>query len=194
MTPYPAAAMIAAALLSMSAMAADTPSSPAYAPAPGPMVAVTGAATATVQNDRMHASLRAEVESPTAAAGANEVNAKIAQALARAKAVQGVEVRTAGYSTWQINEKGKPVRWHVAQTLALEGSDFAQLATLVTRPTGGRAAAFGHELQRARGHASPYRGGADAAGHQGVADARGTRGREPWLRRLAPGSGDGELG
>lgn len=133
MKPIPVAGLISVVVLSLPAVAADMPSSAAYAPAPGPMVSVTGAATAIVQNDRMHASLRAEVDSPTATAGANEINAKIAQALARAKAVQGVEARTAGYSTWQISEKGKPVRWHVTQTLMLEGSDFAQLATLVTR-------------------------------------------------------------
>lgn len=99
---------------------------------PFPSVAVTGAATATVANDRMHAVMRAEAEAPTAAAAANEVNGKIAQALARAKAVAGVDARTAGYSTWQTSERGKPPRWRVVQYLQLEGSEFAQLATLVT--------------------------------------------------------------
>lgn len=133
MSPSSIARLIAIAMLSPPAMAADLPPPPAFAPAPAPMVAVTGAATATVPNDRMHAQLRAEAEAPTATAGANEVNAKIAQALARAKSVQGVEARTAGYSTWQVNEKGKPARWRVVQTLALEGSDFGELATLITR-------------------------------------------------------------
>lgn len=125
-----------ALLAVLSAM--PSPAFPAEPTLPPPVpqptaVTVTGAATTTVANDRMHATMRAEVEAPVATAGANEVNAKIAAALTRAKAVAGVETRTAGYSTWQITEKGKPPRWRVVQSLVLEGSDFAQLATLVTR-------------------------------------------------------------
>jgi predicted secreted protein len=96
-------------------------------------VAVTGAATATIPNDRMLATVRAEAEAPTAAAAANDVNARTAQATALAKAVTGVEVRNAGYSTWQVSERGKASRWRVVQSLSLEGSDFAQMASLLTR-------------------------------------------------------------
>jgi predicted secreted protein len=117
------------AALPAAAFAADL----AVPAAPPPSVSVIGSATVTVANDRMHASLRAEAEAPTAAAAANEVNAKVAQATARAKAVAGVDVRSAGYSTWQSNEKGKPAKWRVVQSIALEGSDFAALATLLTR-------------------------------------------------------------
>lgn len=99
----------------------------------GPSVAVTGAATGTVQNDRMHATVRLEAEHANAATAANEVNARMGKALARAKTVSGVDVKSAGYSTWQVWEKGRPTRWKVAQSLALTSSDFATLAALVTR-------------------------------------------------------------
>ena len=54
-----------------------------------PSVAVTGAATGTVQNDRMQATVRVEAENASAAAAASEVNARMAKALARAKSVAG---------------------------------------------------------------------------------------------------------
>lgn len=98
-----------------------------------PSVAVTGAATATVANDRMQAMLRVEAENTTAAAAANEVNARMAKALAKAKAAPGVETRSAGYSTFQQWEKGKPSKWKVMQSLALISNDFTSLAGLVSR-------------------------------------------------------------
>ena len=111
-----------------AAVRAQEPGVPAQ-----PIVAVNASATASVANDRMHAWLRAEAENvdPVAAGGA--VNAKMAAALARAKAVPGVDVRTLGYSTYQIAEKGQPARWRAAQTLSLESASFDALSALVTR-------------------------------------------------------------
>jgi predicted secreted protein len=57
----------------------------------------------------------------------------MARALAAAKATPGVEAKSAGYSTWQQWEKGKPGKWRVAQTLSLTGSDFPALAALVSK-------------------------------------------------------------
>ena len=99
----------------------------------GPSVAVTGAATGTVQNDRMHATLRVEAEHAIPTTAANEVNARMGKALARAKAVSGVDMKSAGYSTWQVWEKGRPARWKVAQSVSLTSTDFPALAALVTR-------------------------------------------------------------
>lgn len=98
-----------------------------------PVVSLTAASTASVANDRMYAWLRAESDNVDPARAAAEVNARIAKALARAKAVAGVEVSTTGYSSYQFTEKNQPTRWRVAQTMNLEGSDFATLAALVTR-------------------------------------------------------------
>lgn len=102
-------------------------------PPPQPIVTVSASATASVPNDRLHAWLRAEAEDANPAAAASEVNARIAKALAHAKAVAGVAVQTSGYSTQQIADKDRPARWRVAQTITLEGADFAALATLVSK-------------------------------------------------------------
>jgi predicted secreted protein len=99
----------------------------------GPSVHVSGSAHAQVQNDRMQALLRIEAEHANAANAANEVNARMGKALARAKSVPGVEAKSAGYSTWQQWEKGRPAKWKVVQSIALGGSDFGALAALVTR-------------------------------------------------------------
>ena len=103
------------------------------APTPQPVLTITASAQSTVPNDRMHAALRAEAEAPDAAQAAAEVNARIGRALARAKATRGVEAASAGYSTYPINEPNKPARWRVSQGLALESTDFATLAALVTK-------------------------------------------------------------
>jgi predicted secreted protein len=98
-----------------------------------PSVAVTGAATSTVQNDRMQATVRVEVENASAAAAASDVNARMAKALSRAKSVPVVEAKSAGYSTWQTWEKGRPSKWKVVQSLQLTSTDFAALAALISR-------------------------------------------------------------
>ena len=123
--------LVAATLFAAGAAFAQQPA-PVSAASP-PSVAVTGAASTKVQNDRMQAMVRAESEQATAAAAAADVNARMARALAAAKAVPGVEAKSAGYSTWQQWEKGKPGKWRVSQTLSLTGSDFPALAALVSK-------------------------------------------------------------
>jgi predicted secreted protein len=125
-----ALALGGALLLPATATLAQSPA-PAQA-SPVPAVAVTGAASAKVQNDRMNATMRAEAEHASAAAAAAEVNARMAKALAAAKAA-GVEAKSAGYGTWQQWEKGRPGKWRVAQTVSLTGADFPALAALVSR-------------------------------------------------------------
>jgi predicted secreted protein len=121
-----AAAALCWSTLALASM--DVPPVPA-----GPAVSVTGAATGTFANDRMQAVLRIEGEHAIAGTAANEVNARMAKALAKAKAVAGLETRSAGYSTWQQWEKGRPSRWKVVQSISLTGNDFASLAALVSR-------------------------------------------------------------
>lgn len=116
---------LATFMLTGTARAADT--------ANVPIVSLSASATASVANDRVYAWLRAEVDHADPARAAADVNARMARALARAKAVTGVEATTSGYSSFQISDKGQPTRWRVAQTLALEGSDFAAMAVLVTK-------------------------------------------------------------
>ncbi len=114
------------ALLSVSAWAAD-PSLPAP-----PTVSVTASATNSVANDRMFAWLRAEVDNADPARAAAEVNARIGKAIARAKAIPGVEVKTSGYSSYQVSDK-VGARWRVAQSVTLESGNFAALAALLTK-------------------------------------------------------------
>jgi predicted secreted protein len=127
----PLASFALAALLAANASLAQQPPAPAFPPSPS--VTVTGAATTKVQNDRMQAMVRAESEQTTAGAAAADVNTRMAKALAAAKAAPGVEAKSAGYSTWQQWEKGKPGKWRVSQTLSLTGADFPALAALLTR-------------------------------------------------------------
>ena len=103
------------------------------APTPQPIVTVSASASAKVANDRMHAVLRAEADNADAGAAANIVNAKIGKAMDEARAVTGVDVSSAGYSTYQVSEPNHPPHWRVVQSITLDGKDFASIAALVTR-------------------------------------------------------------
>jgi len=109
------------------------PTPPDRMPPRPPTVTLSASATASVPNDRMHASLRAEADNVDAAAAANVVNTRMAKALALAKSAKGVDASTSGYSSFQITDKAQVTRWRVAQTLKLEGSDFAALSSLVSQ-------------------------------------------------------------
>lgn len=114
-------------------VAPPSPQVIADAPTPQPVVTVTASASAKVANDRMHAVLRAEADNADPGTAANEVNAKIGKAMTEARAVTGIDVSSAGYSTYQVSEPNRPSRWRVVQSIALDGSDFASIAALVTR-------------------------------------------------------------
>ncbi|HVF62727.1 MAG TPA: SIMPL domain-containing protein [Casimicrobiaceae bacterium] len=124
--------VVVAALASLTALDSDAADAALIVPS-GPSVAVTGAATTSVPNDRMQATVRAEADHASAAQAASEVNARMAKALARAKAAPGIDARSAGYSTWQMWEKGKPSRWKAVQSLQLTSTDFSALAAVITR-------------------------------------------------------------
>jgi predicted secreted protein len=68
-------------------------------PTPQPVITITSSASDEVANDRMTAVLRAEADGADATQAASVVNRRMAQALSRAKAVSGVDARTAGYSS-----------------------------------------------------------------------------------------------
>lgn len=123
--------LLVAALLALPAFAQQPPVPPPASTAS--TVGVTGAASAKVQNDRMQVVVRAEAEQATAAAAAADVNARMAKALAQAKAANGIEAKSAGYSTWQQWEKGRPGKWRVVQSLSLTGADFPALAALLSK-------------------------------------------------------------
>jgi predicted secreted protein len=141
MNPYSiAGARIRGLLLaSLCAIASGVAAQPAPAQPmapPPPAVTLSASATASVPNDRMLAWLRAESDNADAAAAASSVNSRMGKALARARAMKGVDASTSGYSSYQVAEKNQPARWRVAQTLKLEGSDFAALSGLVSQLQG----------------------------------------------------------
>jgi len=125
----------AAAFIALFAVAAQVAAQPAPPPvmSPPPIVTLSASATASIPNDRMLAWMRVETDNADAAAAANVVNTRMSKALSRAKATQGVDAATSGYSSFQITEKNQPARWRVAQTLKLESSDFAALSGLVSQ-------------------------------------------------------------
>jgi len=125
-------AMLIAALAMPCALAQTPMAQPPMMPVV-PTVSVAATATATVANDRLQASLRTEAENVSPAAAASQVNVTIAKALADAKAYPGIKVATAGYSTQQVSEKGKPTRWRVVQSITLDASDFTAAATLMSK-------------------------------------------------------------
>jgi predicted secreted protein len=106
---------------------------PIALPADTPAVSLNASATAQVDNDRMTIVLQAESEKPLAADAAREVNAKMARALAVAKSVSAVTAKTVNYSTNQVIEKGRMVRWRVVQWLQVETADFTAGANLATK-------------------------------------------------------------
>lgn len=127
------APLIAGAAMCASAAAALAQAAPAGDVVPREsMVTVTASATTSIANDRLRANLRAEAEHGSAATAASEVNAKIAKALARARAVAGVAPSTSGYSSYQVTQRDRPARWRVSQSLTLEGRDFAAMTDLVS--------------------------------------------------------------
>ncbi len=95
---------------------------------PSPTVTVTASATSTLPNDRMTAWLRADSDNASAKVAAADVNARIAAATKRLQGNPAITASSAGYSTTPINEKDRPTRWHVTQTIKLESADFGALA------------------------------------------------------------------
>ena len=123
-------ALLSCLLLPALAFAQVPPIGP---PADIPAISLTASATTQVDNDRMTIVLQAEAENPSASVAANEVNAKMAKALAATKTIAGVSARTLSYTTNQVLEKGRMVRWRVSQLLRIETADFAAGANLATR-------------------------------------------------------------
>lgn len=124
-----------AVMAMLAAIAAASPPAGAQLPAitTQPTVTVSASATAIIGNDRLQAWLRAEAENASPATAASQVNAVVGKALAGARSYPAVKVATAGYSTQQVTEKGKPSRWRVSQTISLDSADFTVASTLITK-------------------------------------------------------------
>lgn len=93
---------------------------------------LTQTATVMVAPNELDASLRAEATNADPAEAQKQVNAMMADALARARQVAGVTISTSGYSVWRNGPtpKDHTVRWQAGQTLQLKSHDGATLLKL----------------------------------------------------------------
>ena len=76
-----------------------------------------------VTNDWMQAVVGITDEDADSSRLADRINATMTKALATAKRADGVKVKSGGYSTHPVHEKGKLRRWRASQDLILESSD-----------------------------------------------------------------------
>lgn len=87
--------------------------------------------TRQVENDWATARLSAMAEGKEPAQVANEVNARIERALARAKKEKGIEVESGGYTTQPVYDANRIVRWQAWQEIRLESADVDRLSKLI---------------------------------------------------------------
>lgn len=87
--------------------------------------------TRDVANDWMEAVIGVTDEDTDPAQLADRVNQTMARALERARAAEGVKVRSGGYSTRPIDRKGEIRRWRAQQDLVLESGDTEVLTRLL---------------------------------------------------------------
>jgi predicted secreted protein len=90
-------------------------------------------ASAEVDNDSMRATLFAEVEDAGAARAAEQVNRAVRDATATLDRISGLRVRTGGYSTFPVSEKGRIVRWRARAEIVVEGGDFQRVSESIGR-------------------------------------------------------------
>lgn len=84
-----------------------------------------------VANDWLTAVVGVSAEDVDPAELANRVNRTMAWALEQARAAEGVELQSGGYSTQPVYEDGKLRRWRAGQDLVLESGDERALIALV---------------------------------------------------------------
>ncbi len=103
------------------------------APLPHTRVQIDARAETKVDNDRLRATLFAELEDGTGADAAASVNRAAADVLGQLRQSNGLDVRTGGYSTYPVTEAGRIVRWRARAELVVEGGDFALVSEAVGR-------------------------------------------------------------
>ncbi|MEE9607922.1 MAG: SIMPL domain-containing protein [Myxococcota bacterium] len=84
-----------------------------------------------VTNDWSRAVVVADDQDADPARLADRVNRTMAWALDEARGKAGLSVKSGGYHTFPIHEKGRPQRWRASQELILEGGDVAALSALL---------------------------------------------------------------
>ncbi len=95
------------------------------------LVTLSAQAEREVPNDLLSAVLAAEAEGVEPAPLAAEVNRAMQRALAIARGVGAVKIRTGSYATTPVYDKNRITRWRVRQELRLESADFAAATDLI---------------------------------------------------------------
>lgn len=106
---------------------------PAFAqPAAAPPTVLHLSATARqrVVRDRLRVDLRADETAAEPQRVETAINRLMAAAVAKARAVQGVEVETGSYAVYQEAPPNRPKVWHGSQELVLTGTDSGVLLKL----------------------------------------------------------------
>jgi len=95
------------------------------------LVSLSAQAESEVPNDTLVAVLAVEAEGADPAQLADSVNRSMHKALALARGVAGVSLRSVGYQTYPVYDKARIARWRARQELRLESSDFAAASRLI---------------------------------------------------------------
>ncbi len=90
-------------------------------------------ATVMAAPDELAATLRAEAVSPSASTAQSQVNALVADGLAKAAATTGIVASTGGYGVWRTGPTptDRAERWQAGQSINLSSRDGAALLTLI---------------------------------------------------------------
>jgi predicted secreted protein len=89
-----------------------------------------------VENDVMRAVLFAQMEDVDSARLTERLNRAVNEALRAVKSISEVKVRSGGYNTFPITEKGKIVRWQARSELILESGNFKRMSDAIARAQG----------------------------------------------------------
>jgi predicted secreted protein len=118
-------------------------------------VQIEARATAEVGNDTMRANLFAEMEDVDPAKLADRINRATGDALKVLKNTAGLRVRSGGYNTYPISEKGKILRWRARSDVIVEGQDFRQVSEAIGKVQAGvQLGAWSSSPRRPRGRKS----------------------------------------
>jgi predicted secreted protein len=125
--------MLRAAIgLALALAAAAAAAAQPFAPDPKNRVTFSVERTRDVANDWVTAVVGTSDEDSDAARLADRVNKKMNEALGVAKQARGVSVKSGGYTTQPVYDKGEKIaRWRASQDLYLEGSDVDAISELV---------------------------------------------------------------
>ena len=95
------------------------------------VVTIDASATADVPTDTLTVTLFVEEQGPDPAALATRVNARLEEALARAKREPKVEARSGNYQTTPVYDRANQITgWRIRADVVLESRDFKAAATL----------------------------------------------------------------